>query len=138
MRDKRFEHRYMTLKLADVKKYLTRDQQEQLEDLSNAIADGRKADGKQQVEGIFIERDWPEYNSAACALHTRFAGNQLLVYKGHSNLADMVSTHVDSLINILERVAAEDVEEDTGYLYHEIRALRDIKAAIEVEKSNAV
>ena len=28
MRDKRFEHRYLTLKLTDVKKYLTRDQQD--------------------------------------------------------------------------------------------------------------
>ena len=136
MKDKRFENRYLTLKLSDVKKYLTRDQQEQLEDLSNAIADGRKADGKQQIEGIFIERDWPEYQSASAALYNRISGKD--IYKGHSNLADMMSTHVDSLIRILERVAAEDVEEDTGYLNHEIRALRDIKAAIEAEKSNAV
>lgn len=136
MRDRRFEHRYATLKLADVKKYLTRDQQEQLEDLSNAIADGRKVDGKQQVEGIYIERDWPEYQSASAALYNRISGKD--IYKGHPSLADMMSTHVGSLITILERVAAEDVEEDTGYLYHEIRALRDIKAAIEAEKSNAV
>ena len=133
MRDKRFEHRYLTLKLADVKKYLTRDQQEQLEDLANAVADGRNADGKQQVEGIFIERDWPEYQSASAVLYNRISGKD--IYKGHPNLADMMSTHVDSLITILERVAAEDVEEDTGYLNHEIRALRDIKAAIEAEKS---
>lgn len=131
MRDKRFEHRYMTLKLADVKKYLTRDQQEQLEDLSNAIADGRKADGKQQVEGIFIERDWPEYQSASAALYNRISGKD--IYKGHPNLADMVSTHVDSLINILERVKAEDTEDDTGYIDHEIGALRDIQNAIRQE-----
>jgi len=136
MRDKRFEHRYLTLKLADVKKYLTRDQQEQLEDLANAVADGRNADGKQQVEGIFIANDWPEYQSASAALYNRISGKD--IYKGHPNLADMMSTHVDSLIRILERVAAEDVEEDTGYLNHEIRALRDIKAAIEAEKSNAL
>lgn len=133
MRDKRFEHRYLTLKLADVKKYLTRDQQEQLEDLANAVADGRNADGKHQVEGIFIANDWPEYQSASAALYNRISGKD--IYKGHPNLADMMSTHVDSLITILERIAAEDVEEDTGYLYHEIRALRDIKAAIEAEKS---
>lgn len=131
MRDKRFEHRYMTLKLTDVKKYLTRDQQEQLEDLSNAIADGRKVDGKQQVEGIFIERDWPEYQSASATLYNRISGKD--IYKGHPNLADMVSTHVDSLINILERVKAEDTEDDTGYIDHEIGALRDIQNAIRQE-----
>lgn len=131
MRDKRFEHRYMTLKLVDVKKYLTRDQQEQLEDLSNAIADGRKVDGKQQVEGIFIERDWPEYQSASAALYNRISGKD--IYKGHPNLADMVSTHVDSLVRILERVKAEDTEDDTGYIDHEIGALRDIQNAIRQE-----
>lgn len=135
MRDKRFEHRYLTFKLKDAKKYLTRDQQEQLEDLANAVADGRKLEGKDSFEGIFIERDWPEYNGAAFALHTRFAGNQLLIYKGHPNLADMVSTHVDTLIQILENKTVADSD---GYIAHEIRALRDIKAAIEAEKSNAV
>lgn len=137
MRDKRFEHRYLTFKLKDVKKYLTRDQQEQLEDLANAVADGRKLEGKDSVEGIFIEQDWPEYNAAAFALHTRFAGNQLLIYKGHSNLADMMSTHVDSLIAILKHAPARD-EDERLYILHEIQALLDIKNAIEAEKSNAV
>lgn len=133
MKDKRFEHRHMTLKLSDVKKYLTRDQQEQLEDLSNAIADGRKADGKQQVEGIFIERDWPEYQSASAALYNRISGKD--IYKGHPNLADMMSTHVDSLIAILKHAPARD-EDEKLYILHEIQALLDIKAAIEAEKSN--
>ncbi len=136
MRDKRFENRYLTLKLADVKTYLTRDQREQLEDLADLVIHGRVADGKGVIEGIHIASDWPEYQSASAALYNRISGKD--IYKGHSNLADMMSTHVDSLITILERVAAEDVEEDTGYLNHEIRALRDIKAAIEAEKSNAV
>lgn len=132
MRDKRFEHRYMTLKLADVKKYLTRDQQEQLEDLSNAIADGRKVEGKQQVEGIFIERDWPEYQSASAALHNRISGKD--IYKGHPNLADMMSTHIDSLIAILKHAPVKD-EDDRLYILHKIQALHDIKAAIDAEKS---
>uniref|UniRef100_A0AAU8EGK7 Terminase small subunit n=1 Tax=Klebsiella phage vB_Kpn2-P2 TaxID=3230849 RepID=A0AAU8EGK7_9VIRU len=135
MRDKRFEHRYTTLKLTDVKKYLTRDQQEQLEDLSNAIADGRKVDGKQQVEGIYIERDWPEYQSASAALYNRISGKD--IYKGHPNLADMMSTHVDSLIAILKHAPARD-EDERLYILHEIQALLDIKAAIEAEKSNAL
>lgn len=74
MKDKRFENRYLTLKLKDVKKYLTRDQQEQLEDLANAVADGRKLEGKDSVEGIFIEQDWPEYKDASNALCDRING----------------------------------------------------------------
>ena len=133
MKDKRFENRYLVLKHADVKQYLTRDQREAMEDLTDIVILGRVAEGRGVTEGIFIANDWPEYQSASAALYNRISGND--IYKGHSNLADMMSTHVDSLIRILERVAAEDVEEDTGYLYHEIRALRDIKAAIEAEKS---
>ena len=136
MKDKRFESRYLVLKHADVKQYLTRDQREAMEDLTDIVVLGRVAEGKGVTEGIFIANDWPEYQSASAALYNRISGKD--IYKGHPNLADMISTHVDSLIRILERVAAEDVEEDTGYLNHEIRALRDIKAAIEAEKSNAL
>ncbi len=138
MKDKRFERRYVTLKVEDVKHFLSRDEQEALEDMCNKIEAYRKAAGRKELEGIFIGTDWPEYNSAAFALHTRISGNRQLTYKGHDSLADMMSTHVDSLITILERVAAEDIEEDTGYLNHEIRALRDIKAAIEMEKSQCL
>ena len=135
MKDKRFENRYLILKLKDVKKYLTRDQQEQLEDLANAVADGRKSDGKDSFEGIFIERDWPEYQSASAALYNRISGKD--IYKGHSNLADMMSTHVDSLIAILKHAPARD-EDERLYILHEIQALLDIKAAIEAEKPNAL
>lgn len=136
MKDKRFENRYLVLKHADVKQYLTRDQRECIEDLTDLVVHGRVCDGKGVVEGIFISNDWPEYQSTSAALYNRINGKD--IYKGHPNLADMMSTHVDSLITILERVASEDVEEDAGYLYHEIRALRDIKAAIEAEKSQCL
>lgn len=135
MKDKRFERRYMVIKMKDLQAqpaYI----RDSADDVCDAINQDRTAAGKGDLEGIFIERDWPEYQSASAALYNRISGKD--IYKGHPNLADMMSTHVDSLITILERVAAEDVEEDTGYLNHEIRALRDIKAAIEAEKSNAV
>lgn len=132
MKDKRFERRYTVLKNEDIRHFLSRDEQDALDDMCNKIASYRKAAGREELEGIFISSDWPEYQSASSALYNRISGKD--IYKGHSNLADMMSTHVDSLITILERVAAEDVEEDTGYLNHEIRALRDIKAAVEAEK----
>lgn len=133
MNDQRFDKRYLVLKGEDVKHFLSRDEQEALEDMVNKIATYRQATGRKAViEGIFIGKDWPEYQSASAVLYNRISGKD--IYKGHHNLAEMMTTHVDSLITILERVAKEDVEEDTGYLNHEIRALRDIKAAIEAEK----
>lgn len=137
MKDKRFEHRYVTLKVEDIKHFLSRDEQEALEDMCNKIAVCRKAAGRKELEGIFICNDWPEYNSAAFSLYTRISGNQQLTYKGHSNLADMMSTHVDSLIAILKHAPARN-EDEKLYILHEIQALLDIKAAIEAEKSNAL
>lgn len=131
MKDKRFENRYLVLKHEDVKKYLTRDQRETIEDLTDIIVLGRVAEGRGVIEGIFIANDWPEYQAAANALYNRISGKD--IYKGHPNLADMVSTHVNSLINILERVKAEDTEDDTDYIDHEISALRDIQNAIRQE-----
>lgn len=190
MKDKRFERRYTVLKNEDIRHFLSRDEQDALDDMCNKVAAYRKAAGKQDLEGIFICSDWPEYEPAAKALHVRIArpverfknitpgalklgericaavltdecgegcdvgagifGTELsqlvieiassakpnvnvAVYKGHPNLADMISTHVDSLITILEN---KTVADDDGYIAHEIRALLDIKAAIEAEKSN--
>lgn len=133
MKDKRFENRYLVLKHADVKQYLTRDQREAIEDLTDIVVLGRVAEGKGVIEGIFIANDWPEYQSASAALYNRIKGKD--IYKGHSNLADMMSTHIDSLIQILENKTVQDTD---GYIAHETRALRDIKAAIDAEKSNAL
>ena len=73
MKDKRFDHRYVVLKVEDIKHFLTRDEQEVLEDMCNKIAVCRKAAGRKELEGIFIGHDWPEYEPAAKALHTRIA-----------------------------------------------------------------
>ena len=71
MKDKRFQQRYVVLKLEDVKAFLSRDQREALEVIQETIDTYRKAVGKEQLEGIFINRDWPEYEAAANELHKR-------------------------------------------------------------------
>lgn len=71
MKDKRFQQRYIVLKMEDVKAFLTLDQRQQLEEIQERIEIYRKAVGKEPVEGIFIGRDWPEYEAAASELHNR-------------------------------------------------------------------
>ncbi len=71
MRDKRFTQKYIVLKVDDVKSFLTRDQRESLEEIQETIDSCRKAAGKEQLEGVFINREWPEYESAANELHKR-------------------------------------------------------------------
>lgn len=71
MKDKRFQQRYVVLKLEDVKAFLSRDQREALEEIQETIDSYRKAVGKDPLEGVFINRDWSEYESAANELHKR-------------------------------------------------------------------
>lgn len=52
-------------------------------------------------------------------------------YKGHKNLAEMISTHIGNWRESLERVASFD--EDPSYYEHELKALNDIEAAVNAE-----
>lgn len=71
MKDKRFQQRYIVLKLEDIKAFLSRDQREALEEIQETIDAYRKAAGKEPLEGVFINRDWPEYEAASSELHKR-------------------------------------------------------------------
>lgn len=63
-------------------------------------------------------------------------------YKGHSNLADMISTHIHSWRDALkiarENANPPDREEgtdDVSYWEHELKALDDIENAVKQELS---
>lgn len=132
MKDKRFQHHYVTLKVEDIKHFLSRDEQEQLEDMCNKIAVYRKAAGKQDLEGIFIKSDWPEYKSAACALNNRITGGDL--YAGHASLPDMIQGHLNvwaTALGYQQSKAKNDSDRD--YYYHELRALDLINVAANKE-----
>lgn len=57
-------------------------------------------------------------------------------YKGHKNLADMVSTHIDVWRNLLQDEHDRNYSE-MGYYKHELKALADIEAAINAELDGA-
>ena len=65
------EHRYFVAKVKDVDKYLTNEDKRMFGYLLNKIEDGRIADGKDRVLGMFIEEDWPEYEKALKMLSDR-------------------------------------------------------------------
>lgn len=53
-------------------------------------------------------------------------------YKGHKNLADMVSTHTDVWRGLLlDTINRNDINSD--YYKHELKALTDIEDAIKME-----
>lgn len=55
-------------------------------------------------------------------------------YKGHKNLADMVSTHIDVWREALTAMHEESTMPcDMSYYAHELKALSEIEAAIKAE-----
>ncbi|WP_367154697.1 hypothetical protein [Methylomonas sp. HYX-M1] len=70
------ETRYRVFKIKDIESYLTVDGQELLDDLSRKINRIRLFDGKEILQGLFVEHDWPEYESTLQAIANRVDGIQ--------------------------------------------------------------
>lgn len=57
----KLELRYLVLKIKDVEKYLTKTEKAMLYILCQKIQSARLDDNKSILEGIVIQKDWPEY-----------------------------------------------------------------------------
>ena len=68
------EHRYYVAKKKDVEKYLSDDQQLQLDRLLTKIRIGRLNDGKVDVQTVCVDSDWPEYETVWKMLEARIDG----------------------------------------------------------------
>lgn len=65
------EARYTVLKNRDIQAYLTDEEQGQLDDLRRKINRLRLMEGKEILQGIMLEQDWPEYAPARASLEKR-------------------------------------------------------------------
>lgn len=65
------ELRYTVLKNKDIGDYLTRDEQEVLDEMCQKINSGRVKDGRRLMKCVVIERDWPEYEPVLALLEKR-------------------------------------------------------------------
>ena len=68
------EFRYLVLKFKDINKYLTREEKETLLALTKKLSKGRDKDGKQQLDCVVVEHDWPEYKPTWAAIAARVDG----------------------------------------------------------------
>ena len=67
----RLEDRYVVLKIKDIEKYLHDRDLKELNLILTLISAGREADGKQVLEAIVVEKDWPEYGIVYSMLERR-------------------------------------------------------------------
>lgn len=68
------EHRYVVLKVSDIQKYLSYDDEDALEDLCGIIASGRERDGKAPLNCVCVKDDWPEYEAVWDMIEKRVDG----------------------------------------------------------------
>lgn len=59
--DRNFSH-YEVLKVSDISKALNASEQRQLIELISKVTSYRQVEGKEPLECIVVESDWPEYN----------------------------------------------------------------------------
>ncbi len=71
--DKPFQRelRYYVLKISDVRGALSKPEQETLNRLCDIVNDYRKHRGKEPIEAVVVEHDWPEYESTWAAIQRR-------------------------------------------------------------------
>lgn len=70
------ENRYIVLKNKDIAAYLTDGERQQLDDLCRKINRHRLMEGKEVVQCVVAEHDWPEYELTWAAIEQRVRQEQ--------------------------------------------------------------
>lgn len=65
------ESRYTVLKVSDIQEYLTIEEIVELIQIEKKINHNRKIAGKEPVEAVVVEHDWPEYEPTWKAIEKR-------------------------------------------------------------------
>ena len=68
------EDRYLVIKRSDIK-HLSKADQQQLDVISARICIERQARGKDELECVVVESDWPEYEPVFKMIEARVAGS---------------------------------------------------------------
>lgn len=70
----KLEHRYIVFKIKDINEYLNPLERTVLRDIRDRIDSERIQDGKDILDCIVVERDWPEYGPTLAAISARVDG----------------------------------------------------------------
>ena len=69
------ENRYLIIKFKDANEALTVEQREALRYIAVAVAAYRLESGKQTLEAVVVESDWPEYEQVWGMIESRVQGD---------------------------------------------------------------
>lgn len=65
------EKRYLVFKISDLNKYLTVGEVAHIATLATHVDNCRKSEGRPELEGVFVEADWPEFLPTWAAIEKR-------------------------------------------------------------------
>lgn len=82
------ENKYLVLKLGDIAKFLTRDEQFKLDELIKKIRVGRLNDGKQDQSYVCVASDWPMYEQVWAAVQAFVEGKPSQIDELRQQLAE--------------------------------------------------
>ncbi|OHT41617.1 MULTISPECIES: hypothetical protein [Serratia] len=69
------ENRYLVIKYKDVIEALTVEQREALKGIAIAVTAHRQSNGKQPLDAVVVEADWPEYEQVWGMIEARVKGD---------------------------------------------------------------
>ena len=70
------EDRYIVFKLSDMSAYLSSREADEVRYLNRVVNAGRTREGKESLNGVFIEKHWPEFEPTWEAIKARVTGAQ--------------------------------------------------------------
>lgn len=70
------EDHYIVFKLSDMSAYLSSSEADEVRYLNRVVNAGRTREGKESLNGVFIEEHWPEFEPTWEAIKARVTGTQ--------------------------------------------------------------
>ncbi|WP_029858495.1 hypothetical protein [Vibrio parahaemolyticus] len=114
------EIRYVVAKVKDIEGALNGHQQTELYSLLEMVEGYRVNNGKQPIQSVVVEHDWPNYAETWAAIERLSAGNTNTVENVLSEMATNArengcSAHADALEDAIQRLYDEGLFQHTYY-----------------------
>ncbi len=97
------EQRYIVIKKKDADEFLTDTEMTKLLEILDAINMGRRDDGKNPIQGVVVEHDWPMYEATWTAVlcHAKDASFKEMkeIFEGNQDDLDDIDGGLQALID---------------------------------------
>lgn len=126
------EDRYIVFKVSDMSAYLSSSEADEVRYLNRVVNAGRTREGKENLNGVFVEEHWPEFEPTWDAIQARVTGTQPAQRMNMQTADQITQAFKAELQALLDKYGAELSARDTWQGYPEcgedVRMLVDVPA----------